>query len=546
MRTVSDFDALQQAQPSPSSGVEEQLPPGRRMASGGPARRLMDWARVVFAFPVALLALVALIVFLMARGGGVNDPDIWWHLRNAQYLLTNLRFPRIDMYSFTVNGHPWVNPEWLAEIPFYLAWRVWGLVGIKLITIVTAESVILGLFYLCYSSSGNLKGSALACGFATFLAVVNFGPRTILFGYGCLVILLIVLERFRRRGRAPLWLLPPLFCLWVNTHGSWFIGLVVFGIIVACGFVEGRWGRVEAVRWSPRQMRDLLLALGGSVAAVFVNPYRARLVLWSVEFPFRMKLGVAHVQEFMSVDFHDARGKLVLILLVGLLIAALTSGYRWQLTELALALFALYSGLTYQRFLFLAAILLAPVIAKLFDFLPPYRPEIDKPILNGLIVAGVLAISVAWFPSSAEINKTLAGGYPVEALSYLKSHKIEGPMFNDYLWGGYLEWNDRAVKTFVDSRVDIFEDAGVIKDYLDTAGIKGSLAVLDKYHIRYVLFSAHQPLVYLLSNNLNWKVRYRSKVAVLFERVRGTPAELAKPTALEMPPRSTGPVAAPN
>src|SRR5487761_776794 len=548
MRTVSDFgeDALQQTQSSPSSGVEEQVPPEGRTAANRLGRRLIDPARVLFAFPGALLALVALIVFLMARGGGVNDPDIWWHLRNAEYLLHHMRFLRVDMYSFTVNGHPWINPEWLAEIPFYLAWRVWGLIGIKLVTVLAAESVILGLFYLCYISSGNLKGSALVCVFATLLAVVNFGPRTILFGYGCLVILLIVLERFRSRGRAPLWLLPPLFCLWVNTHGSWFIGLVVFGIIVACGFVEGRWGRVEALRWSPRQLRGLLLAFGGSVAAVFVNPYGARLVLWSVEFPFRMKLGVAHVQEFMSVNFHDTRGKLALILLVGLLIAALTSGYRWQLTDLALALFALYSGLTYERFLFLAAILLAPLIAKFLDFLPPYRPEIDKPLLNGLIITGVLAIIVAWFPSSAELNKTLASRYPLDAVSYLKSHKITSPMFNDYLWGGYLEWNDPAVKTFIDSRVDVFEDAGVFKDYLDAIGIKNSLAVLNKYHIQYVLFSAHEPLVYLLSNNPNWKVSYRSKAAVLFERVSATQLGTHKLAALRPSPPGAGAAVSPN
>jgi hypothetical protein len=25
--------------------------------------------------------------------------------------------PRSDMYSFTVAGHPWLNHEWLGELP---------------------------------------------------------------------------------------------------------------------------------------------------------------------------------------------------------------------------------------------------------------------------------------------------------------------------------------------------------------------------------------------------------------------------------------------
>src|SRR5947209_10985350 len=61
----------------------------------------------------------------------MNDPDIWWHMRNAEYLLQQHHFPRTDMYSFTVAGHPWINHEWLSEIPYYLAYKGFGLVGLK-------------------------------------------------------------------------------------------------------------------------------------------------------------------------------------------------------------------------------------------------------------------------------------------------------------------------------------------------------------------------------------------------------------------------------
>src|SRR5579872_4165879 len=82
-----------------------------------------------FCFPAALSALVAVTVFAIARKG-LADPDIWWHLRNAEYLFREFKWPRADMYSYTVYGHAWINYEWLAEIPYYLAWRAFGLVGI--------------------------------------------------------------------------------------------------------------------------------------------------------------------------------------------------------------------------------------------------------------------------------------------------------------------------------------------------------------------------------------------------------------------------------
>jgi hypothetical protein len=197
-----------------------------------------------------LTMLVVAIAFMM-ENKGIQDPDIWWHLRNAEYLFQHHELPRQDMFSFTVAGHPWINHEWLAEIPYYLAWRAAGLVGVKILTIAVIELIFLGLVYLCYQESRNFKASVAACCLSIFLATVSFGPRTVLFGYLYLVVLLIILQRFRQKGTAPLWLIPPLFCLWINTHGSWSLGLVVFGIIAVAGLAKGTWGRVEAAPWTP-------------------------------------------------------------------------------------------------------------------------------------------------------------------------------------------------------------------------------------------------------------------------------------------------------
>jgi hypothetical protein len=465
-----------------------------------------------------LASLVAMTVFVIVRGNGLADPDIWWHLRNAQYLLTNHRLPRFDMFSFTVIGHPWINHEWLAEVPYYLAWRAWGLVGLKAVSLLLLESIFLGLFFLCWKTSGNVKAAAVVCIFAVMLGSVSFGPRTLLFGYDYLLVLLMVLERFRSRGRAPLWLLPALFCLWINTHGSWSLGMVVFGIYLAAGLLQGRWGRVESERWSSSQLRKLMVTMAASVAALFANPYGYRLVLYPLDMAFHQKLNIAHVDEWTSVDFHSFRGKVALALVVALLIGSLLSNYRWKLYEVGVVLFGLYSGLTYIRFLFLAAILAAPLLAKFLDFIPQYEPEIDKPLANAIIMAVVLGFMVGGLPTKAELQKSVDTNYPTEAISYLKAHPPAGPMLNLYLWGGFLEWNNRNIPTFVDSRVDIFEYAGVFGDYMDLLGMKNPEAVLDKYKIQYVFFPPHDPLTYALRHDSRWKEVYTGQVSVLFER----------------------------
>ncbi len=496
-------------------------------------RRILSKA---FSFPVMLVAWIVLVVVHLAERN-LPDPDIWWHLRNAQYLFTNHHLPNVEAYSFTVAGQPWMNPEWVAEIPYYLAWRALGLEGIEVVMLLALEAIFILLVFLSYERSHRIKAAILACWFAIALGTINFGPRTILFGYLYLVVLLIILERFRSRGHAPLWLLPALFCLWINTHGSWAIGIIVFGIYIASGFFEGEWGRIKATRWSLRQQRQLIFVFALSCAALLANPYGYHLLLYPANLAFRQRLNIASIQEWVSVDFHGPQGKVALVLLAVLFCSALASRYQWKLSDLLLTLFGFYCGLTYERFLFLAGIIVAPTLAEMLHFVPPYRPEIDKPWLNAAIIAGVSALVVYRFPAPPRLKREIARQYPAGAVRYLKRHDLPGRALNFYNWGGYLGWKDPKFKVFVDSRVDVFERAGVFSDYLKVQTMQDPERILDKYRIRYVLFPSSQPLIYLLKISRGWKVLYSGKISTLLERATAMPLGLVKRTTIGRNPR---------
>ena len=491
-----------------------------RLHRGTPAAGSAWPIRRVLSFPVALCAVLAITIFALARKG-LADPDIWWHLRNAEYMFREHAWPRADAYSFTVFGRPWMDHEWLAEIPYYVVWRAFGLAGIKALSLLVLGAIFGGLLYLCWRESRNIKASVIACSLAILLGSVSFGPRTILFGYGFLVLLLVILERFRSHGAGPLWLLPILFGVWVNTHGSWFLGLIVLCICIGGGLRDARWGRIESTRWSNSQLWRLSAATAASIAAVFVNPYGYRLVLYPWDMAFHQRLNIAHVAEWSSIDFHDVRGKIALIFLLAILLGALLSDHTWQLREVALVLFGAYAALTYVRFLFLAGILAAPVIAKFLDRIPAYRPEIDKPLLNALLISAAVAFVVVGFPSNEALRESIAREYPAEILPYLAAEPPSGPVLNYYLWGGYMGWMDPNLKDFVDSRVDVFESAGVFRDYLDLLELKNPAAILERYHIRYVLFSLREPLSYALRHDPGWKVAFDGNVCVLFEKTGG-------------------------
>jgi len=482
----------------------------------GPWRRL-------FSFPAVLAGSLTFLVYIFARRD-ILDPDLWWHLRNAQFLLTQGHLPTADHYSFTAPGAPVISFEWLAELPFYAAYRWAGLTGLFWLVFALWTAIVLGIFRLSYLASRDLKNSFVVTVGGAFLTTVSKGPRPLLFGWLYLVILLLILAAVREGRWRLLWLVPPLFCLWINSHGSWPMGMALFGIFIASGFLEGSWGSAYASRWSAPQLRKLLAAAGASAAAVFVNPFGSRLVLYPFGVLFapdsgsgdRAGPGLGSITEFMSIDFHTPWGKTAMMLIVGLLLVAIFSRERWRLDEIGFTIVALYYCLTYARFLFLAGILLPPIFARRIKLMTPYERENDRPLPNALALAILLVLFAVSTPRHEKFHGVTQ--YPEGAVAYLKANGIQSNVFNEWVWGGYLIWHMPEMKVFIDGRGDPYGANGVLKDYVEAVHGTNTLAVLDKYKIQYVLMRPDSLLAHLLQNNPAWSVRYRDKDSVLLAR----------------------------
>jgi len=229
-----------------------------------------------------------------------------------------------------------------------------------------------------------------------------------------------------------------------------------------------------------------------------------------------------YVEEWQPVDFSTGNGKLALLAILTLLAAALFSRRRWKLDELLLTAFALWAALSHVRFLFFAGLILVPILAPRLKLFPPYERELDKPWLNAGIMVAVVASLVFFFPSAAQLQQKADEGYPKAALEFMQRQHINGRIFNQYLWGGYMEWNAPGLKPFIDGRVDIFVYNGVLDDHREAMTIEKPLEILDKHRIEYVLLGPNWPLTYLLEHSPAWHPIYSDGVAVLFERTQTT------------------------
>jgi hypothetical protein len=476
------------------------------------------WSRLIFSFPVVCVCFLAAVIFWYApRGIGIGESDIWWHLLNARTLLENHSLSRIDTHTFTVAGMPWISFEWLSEIPYFLAFQHGGLRGLVILYAAVMVVLFATVYYRSVSAGADCKDAAIATLGGICIGCVSLCPRTLLFGWLCLSGLLLVLDHFRKTGRG-LWLLPPLFLLWINLHGSWVIGMIVFGLTAASGLVEGQWGQVLAKRWSPDQLRKLTMAFAASIAALFVNPFGYRLVLYPFDFLTRQQQIMRGSQYWLPVDFGTWNGKLAMGMIFALLATALFSSRRWRLDEVLLAAFALWSGLSHLRFLDFAAFIIVPILAPSLKLFPPYDPEIDKPWLNATIIALIVGSGVLLFPTEQKLQSQIDDEYPKSALEFTEKHNLRGKVFNSVEFGGYMEWVTPSLKPFIDGRGDIFIYHGVFDDYSRAVGLQQSQEIFDRYKVDYILIDKYWPLGSVLEHSPEWRLVYSDKVAMLFER----------------------------
>jgi hypothetical protein len=472
----------------------------------------------LLSFPSAIVAILSGKVFWSCRERMV-DTDLGWHLRNGEYLLQNGRWPDFDSYSFTASGARWVDHSWLPEIIYYWFHRWLGLSGIFVVFSLTIAALLLGVFLLCLARAKDPLGAAIVTILGGLLAMIGFTPRPQNFGWLCFTAVFAILLRYCEKRRAPLWLIPMLFALWINCHASWPFGIALLIIIFGSGFVRHDIGRIAASPWRLGEARKLGVTLIVSLAALFLNPFGWRLVLYPADMAFRQHLNVALGEEWGSVNFNDFRGVCVLVLLGALFVLALLQNRRWQIADVLLTAFALFCGMKHIRFLMLTGIVLPPILARQLGRLSTYDPERERRVLNGAIIAVVLSLLIVKFPSNRELDAQLGAYFPADALSYLNAHPQAGNLFNQYEWGGYLEWKLPQAKTFIDSRTDIFEYRGVLGDYAAISTLRQPQELLDRYQIGYVLYSADSPLSLFLSRSPQWECVFRDRQAVIYRRI---------------------------
>src|SRR5215471_4760716 len=91
-----------------------------------------------------LVAAGAYLVLLPLGGRLLNDPDVYTHLVVGRSILANRAFPRVDTFSATFSGEPWIAKEWLSQVIYTAAYSLGGWSAMAMLA-AAATAAALGL-----------------------------------------------------------------------------------------------------------------------------------------------------------------------------------------------------------------------------------------------------------------------------------------------------------------------------------------------------------------------------------------------------------------
>jgi hypothetical protein len=176
-----------------------------------------------------------LLVFLVGCVQ-LEDPDIWWHLRTGQLIWERGHLPRTDWFTYTNPDSPWIDLHWGFQLFAALLWKLGGAPAL-----VIAKSLFAVATFALAMLAGRRAWPAWRAVACWLPAVLIFSGRnqvrpemfSLLFLAGELAIL------FHARTRPRLlWVLPLIQVVWINVHGLYILGLVLWGCFLAGELVQ--------------------------------------------------------------------------------------------------------------------------------------------------------------------------------------------------------------------------------------------------------------------------------------------------------------------
>jgi hypothetical protein len=483
----------------------------------------------------AITVMVGIFMFLNTHP--IRPHDFWWHMAIGRDTLESGRIPLVDTYSFTRPGAPYLSyyQFWLMEVVLYLIYRAGG----PVLTILFQTAMILPayllLLWICQRLAQNWRASALGIVFAFALGFGNWNvrPQAVSYLFGVLVLWSVTEFRLTRR-LAWLGLLPVVMAAWVNSHGSFPIGLAMVGI----WFADEIWNllvkRARNGVWDFATTLPAFLGIVLAFAGCLLNPRGFGFVRY-LSMMAENSIVQNFILEWMPPTFDSLEGLIFFAMFLGSAVLLAVSPRRPTFYQILTFIIFAVLGLKYIRGIVWYGIALAPVAAEhvavvlIHLGIQPESQNTPQTRRINRLFFGVLALlavlSLPWFKPFWPVVPDKAGlitaETPIAATQFMLDQSLPGRVFHDMAFGSYLMWAAQPqFKVFVDSRVELYPPA-LWDDYFTIGNaLYNWEEKLSFYGVNTLMLEPvnQARLVESAAASPAWDLVYQDSAAVIFTR----------------------------
>ncbi len=494
---------------------------------------------------VIFIGLTCIVVFAAPLMVLTGDGDLASHIRMGERILATGGVPDTYAPTYTMAGEPFLGHAWGGEVVLALAHGAGGLAGVLVLCGIVIGLVFTLQFRLLVREGAHTYMALAATAIGAAGSALHWLGRSHLFTWYLAAALLLLLETPRTKA----WWLAPLFVVWVNLHGGFFFGLMLIGLYLAAAVLEawtgeggstgevgaapgGVRGRLAAVRADPQVRRTATFLLVAALATL-VNPSGP---LHHVE--VLGLLGNAdiidRINEFESPDFHWSFTTPFLLVLLGTLFAAAATRrrmpLRWILVVVACTYYALYSVRNIALFMVVAWPLVVIWLVRAYPRLRSLvrtsaltvRKAAEGPTWISFAFALALALAAAnegrVGRAQVVVNGFSPEYFPIESVRAARAAGLEGPLFNEMIWGGYIVYSWPEQPVYIDG---LLYTPDLLDEYLEIGNARpGWRRALEERGIRLVLVPPDSPLAEHLVGEPGWALWRCDGTAAVIARGR--------------------------
>jgi hypothetical protein len=483
---------------------------------------------------------VTLIFFISLRSP--TDPDMGWHLQDGKYLLeNNLQVAHKDIFSYTMPDYPLIMHEWLTDTWMFFIYQKFNLF---VLSIIFASITALAFILVSWGIKAEKEYKIIAAILGLIASIPILGVRPQMISLLGLAIVIFLIFKFRENPKTEkIFFLPLIFFIWVNFHGGFAVGLFFLALFISIEIAKLAVLNLiklkkKTVRLLP--LKDLLeksslparslLRISWisffSFLATMLNPYGWKMYI-EVFNTISDKFVKSNIGEWQPVTIYNPMSSQLFIYLILFGILLLMSYRRIDYTYLATSSVFLYLAFSSWRHIPIFLIVSTPLWVTIVEDLS--KRELARIVQKKLFI--LFSIVIVFFVAKQQIQRVsplcssvskLAeeGEYPFGAVEYLKNNPIEGNMYNEYNWGGYLIWQYPEKKVFIDGRMPIWKmgDQKIFEECYKIANFEnGWEGILEKYDVNFSLVRLN-PFNRLGFLNLGWKEVYCDNLACIYVR----------------------------